>query len=216
MFYAQRGEDQRLLRYLGLRETANDTTGFYVDIGAWEPTVDSVTKHFYDAGWWGINIEPVPHYAAKLRAERPRDINLELATSDTKGTAEMVVYEGSGLSTLCEEHKNHAYSFVRSTISVPISPLRETLDAVSASLVAVQRGTLPAIDFLKVDVEGHEREVILGNDWERYRPKIIVIEATKPGTDTPAWDTWDHLIIEADYEFLEFDGLNRWYKNGRR
>src|SRR5262249_49771345 len=60
-------------------------------------------------------------------------------------------------------------------------------------------------------VEGHERRVIAGNDWQRFRPRIVVVEATRPMTSRPAWMEWEHILLEADYVFVFFDGLNRFY-----
>jgi hypothetical protein len=67
------------------------------------------------------------------------------------------------------------------------------------------------IDFVSIDVEGYEREVIEGGDWKRWRPCILVIEATKPGTTIPSHDDWEPLLLAADYLFATFDGLNRYY-----
>ncbi len=69
----------------------------------------------------------------------------------------------------------------------------------------------PAIDFLKIDVEGAEREVLLGNDWRRFRPKIVVAEALAPVTMAPAWETWEPLLTGNGYRFAFFDSLNRYY-----
>src|SRR5438105_3464493 len=93
--YAQNGED--ILLHRALHDVKN---GFYVDVGAWDPTLDSVTKHFYDRGWRGINIEPGQIFQ-KLAAERPEDLNLNIAVSDRSGLVEL--YESpanSGLSSL--------------------------------------------------------------------------------------------------------------------
>jgi len=60
-------------------------------------------------------------------------------------------------------------------------------------------------------VEAHEREVIEGGDWKRWRPRVIVIEATKPYTNIPIHDLWEPLLFEADYLFATFDGINRYY-----
>lgn len=77
--YAQNFED------VTLRRTLQDVQrGFYVDIGAWHPTQDSVTRSFYDQGWRGINVEPNPHFLELLRKERPRDINLGCAIGQRK------------------------------------------------------------------------------------------------------------------------------------
>jgi FkbM family methyltransferase len=202
MFYAQRKEDIKLIDLFG-GDSKRD--GFYIDVGAWEPTLDSVTKHFYDRGWSGINIEPNPTYFAKLQAERPLDINLEAAASDSCGIKSFYAMQGSGLSTFVKEYADKfAAQYPAETIQVTALTLKRVCE------IYVPKGT--EIDFLKIDVEGHEREVIAGADWANYRPRILCIEATEPGTDTPAWDGWDYLVIAAGYDFIEFDGLNRWYR----
>jgi hypothetical protein len=67
------------------------------------------------------------------------------------------------------------------------------------------------VDFLKVDVEGFEREVLAGADWSTFRPRVVVIEATVPKSDEPAHDAWEPMLFEVGYRFALFDGLNRFY-----
>jgi FkbM family methyltransferase len=198
VWYAQTGEDRKLAQLLG-----DKPNGFYIDVGAWEPLTDSVTKWFYDRGWSGINVEPVPYYHALLERERPRDINLCVAVSDRIGVTEMIVMPGSGLSTLVLENAQRE-DFVQQTLVVPVTTLAEVCRAY------VPDGT--AIDFLKVDVEGAEREVIAGGDWLRYRPEIVVVEAVDPRAGAPTWGAWEPMLLIASYRFIEFDGLNRWYR----
>jgi len=78
--YAQNFEDLMLARLFG-----EQSLGFYIDIGAWHPTELSVTKHFYDLGWSGINVEPIRKQYELFAAERPRDVNLCIAVTDRKG-----------------------------------------------------------------------------------------------------------------------------------
>jgi FkbM family methyltransferase len=204
MFYAQRGEDEKLRQLIGSKRQ-----GFYIDVGAWDPTADSVTKHFYDDGWHGINIEPVPYYFDLLCNERPRDVNLQIAISNKRGRAEFAHIHGTGLSTFVAEYRDK-FAAGRGI---------DTLEVTVLTLAEVCEAYVPAnqdIDFLKIDVEGSERHVIEGNDWTRFRPRVLCIEATEPGTEgataIPAWESWDHLVRDASYHFLVFDGLNRWYR----
>lgn len=196
--YAQNGEDVLLRRVLH-----EIKRGVYVDVGAQHPTVDSVTRHFYDQGWHGINLEPHPAYFAALQRERPRDINLNLAVSDHAGTANFHFVEDSGLSSL------HAGAL---QVAAKHGLKSRTGQVVVKRLDAVLvEHDMPEIHFLKIDVEGAEREVLLGVDFERWRPWIMVIEATRPNDPAPCWDMFEPVALAARYQPVLFDGLNRWY-----
>lgn len=199
--YAQNHEDVLLARALSDTES-----GFYIDVGAYDPTVDSVTRHFYDLGWHGINIEPQPGYAAKLREARPRDITLEVALSDHAGTA--VLYDlsvGDGVATIDHgqaQRLSDAYNIIGEN-AVPIATL--------ADVCAEHCDESTPISFLKVDVEGHERSVLAGADWTRWQPRIVLVEATEPLSTRQSHEPWEPILLDAGYAFAQFDGLNRWY-----
>jgi len=191
--YAQNREDV-LLR----RAFAWDYKGFYVDVGANDPIEYSVTKHFSIHGWRGINIEPHPELHRKLCEDRPHDINLNIGASDQHATLEYLeCVSNLGLSTFSPTmadklRQRDGLEFAGR--SVPVRPLAEIFEE-------HVKGT---IDFLKIDVEAHEREVISGNDWTRWRPRIVVVEATKP-------ERWEPLLLEAGYLSAAFDGINLYY-----
>jgi FkbM family methyltransferase len=192
--YAQNAEDVLLRRVF-----PDGDQGFYVDVGANHPTLHSVTRHFSDRGWTGVNVEPVARVWEMLQAERPRDVNLSLAISDHEGT--MTLHEPSdslGMSTLDVDFaaglKLHGYSYVERTVEV-----------ITLATLCERHVGDRTIDFLKIDVEGHELAVIRGADWGRWRPRVLVIEATiQP-------ETWEPILLAADYLPAAFDGLNRYY-----
>jgi FkbM family methyltransferase len=197
--YAQNREDVLLARLFSDRKT-----GFYIDIGAHDPVNYSITKYFYDLGWHGINVEPSLDIFPRLCAARARDIDLNFGLSNRDGI--LTFYEatkGAGLSTFVksemERHCEAGFEFVERQCQVT------TLAKVCEQYVQGE------IDFLSIDVEGHEREVIEGGNWKRWRPSVLVIEATKPGTTIPSHDCWEPLLLKADYIFAMFDGLNRYY-----
>ena len=193
--YAQNFEDLALWRTLKLFGP-----GFYIDIGANHPTLDSVTHALYQRGWRGINIEPVLHYHQALCAERPEDINLCLAVGERE--AELLFFESgeTGLSTLSREtamqQREAGISFVERVVKV------RTLASICEEHL---RKELP-LQFLKIDVEGFEEQVLRGMDLRRWRPWIILIESSYH-SDPP----WKHLILDAGYRFALCDGINRYY-----
>src|SRR5512146_169130 len=92
--YAQNFEDVMLWRAVGDVER-----GQYLDIGAQDPVVDSVSLAFYEAGWRGVHVEPTAAYAAKLRAARPDEIVIEAAVSESAGPIEFYEIANTGIST---------------------------------------------------------------------------------------------------------------------
>lgn len=196
--YSQNLEDVLLRR--ALQDIEN---GFYIDVGAFDPDFDSVTKYFYDQGWSGINLEPHPDIYKRLCQSRQRDINLNIAASDFNGESRFQLVEQTGLSSLNDDFSD----FVRTTwtINTMLTSV-STLDAVICEYAPDK-----VIDFLKIDVEGHEHAVILGANLKRHRPRIIVAEATQPYSQVPAWYDWEPEILTVGYQFAWFDGLNRFY-----
>jgi FkbM family methyltransferase len=200
--YAQNAEDVRLWRALG-----SNPSGFYVDVGAGDPVTDSVTKVFYDAGWSGLNIEPGPQYEL-LKASRPRDINLPLAIATQPGEREMWISSPDpGLSSFIrppEDLLPEGFTLTRRTIQTA------RLDDVLAEHAGGRH-----VDFLKIDVEGMEREVLRSFDPEAVRPTIVVVEAISPLDHRPTHEEWESLLLDAGYVFAAFDGINRFYVEER-
>lgn|GEM_PF-810947 len=198
--YAQMAEDVRLDRVF-----RSQPSGFYIDVGAAHPVVDSVTRHFYDLGWRGVNVEPDVRLSAELERDRPRDVLIRAACSDQVGQIE--IFEtgvGEGWSTVDAGARATAEAVLATTMLPRRIPCT-TLAAICAQHVTGD------IDFLKIDVKGHEFQVISGGDWDRWRPRIVVVEATAPHSTFPTHVTWEPLLLDAGYIPAGFDGINRFY-----
>lgn len=198
--YAQNYEDLHLSRCFGEQQT-----GFYIDVGAGHPIHSNVSFLFYLRGWSGITVEPNPWLAQLSAAVRTRDRRIDSLLGAAPGQAIYhLVEEFHGLSTTVESNAAAAQKqFNRAVKSFPV-PVT-TLKAICRSYAPAQ------IDFLKIDVEGSEQAVLEGNDWARFRPKVILAEAVAPITLEPAWENWEPTLIANGYRFVFFDGLNRYY-----
>ena len=196
--YAQNQEDVMLNR--ALREVKQ---GFYIDVGAQDPVIDSVTKAFYDRGWHGINIEPNEEYFHKLQNERPHDLNLATAVGREPGLVYFYEVAHTGLSTTnaeyAQRHSEAGYQVERREVSCT------TLDRICADY------SVATVHFLKIDVEGSERGVLEGFSFETVRPWLVVVEATEPNADSEVFTDWEGLLRDRRYRFVYFDGLNRFY-----
>jgi FkbM family methyltransferase len=198
--YAQNREDLVLAGFFD-----RGYQGFYIDVGANDPEVDSVTKIFYQNGWNGLNIEPIKSHFLALQKQRKKDINENIGIATKKGTLKLREYSGSGLSTFSEfmkrEHQENPTGFTESyeDYEVPVEPLKTVL----------ARNKITKIDFMKVDVEGYEYDVLASNDWDKYRPKVLCIEANHIDKD------WRPLLTNSGYKLEFFDGLNEYYVDSK-
>jgi FkbM family methyltransferase len=121
--YSQNFEDVILQRVFH-----SCTQGRYLDIGGYDPVIDSVTKHFYDRGWSGVNVEPVLRFHQKFEKQRPRDWNINMACGAAMGSIEFHEWGDSGLSTYVETFDPKAveeFGLQRSTRTVPMTTLAE-------------------------------------------------------------------------------------------
>lgn len=202
MSYAQNFEDAYLFRLFGHLDS-----GTYVDVGAYSPTIDSVTKVFYDRGWSGINIEPVEKLMAPFRTERVRDVNLQIALGRDSSTRTIFSMPESGLSSLVESIADEArdrHGFAIQEAEVECRSLDSVWDEHLPGVV---------VQFLKIDVEGLEREVLDGASavLSGGMAEVLIVESIHPGTRLPSHETFEPMLLDAHYRFAWFDGVNRWY-----
>lgn len=197
--YAQNFEDVMLWRAL-----KHVKTGFYIDVGANDPDTDSVTKAFYEHGWRGINIEPVPQWFQRLQEGRVRDINLQMAVGNQTGEITLYEIPDTGLST-ADKSFAERHQVERGLQFQQLCVHQDTL----ANLC--ERYHIAPIHFLKVDVEGMEKAVLEGTDFTKIRPWILLVESTLPNSTEECFSDWEPILQDAGYQYAYGDGLNRFY-----
>ncbi len=164
--YGGSGEDIFISKFF-----QNFKKGFYVDVGALHPINGSLTYLLYQKGWNGINIDMMQENLKLFKIFRKRDINLDVAVSSSKGFINAYLFEvGSGVNTnqlkIAREWKNKINkNFVIRKVK------KNTLNDILISNKVVKE-----FDFLNIDVEGHEFDVLKGLNLKKYRPKLISIE----------------------------------------
>jgi Methyltransferase FkbM domain len=168
IYYSQEGEDILLQRFLDFK-----TSGFYIDIGAHHPMRFSNTYLFYSLGWTGVNIDAMPGSMDLFNELRPRDINLEIPVSEKRQIMTYYVFNEPALNTFSkvEAQKKDGlreYKIVK-TIQLETLPLSEILDK--------HLPNFTGIDFLTIDVEGIDLQVLKSNNWDKYQPSFILIES---------------------------------------
>jgi FkbM family methyltransferase len=162
--YAQHGEDLFVLEYFDGR------LGFYLDIGANHPIKLSSTYLLYKRGWQGLTIEPIPHLSRLHKSFRQHDNNLNAAVGDVSGSLKFFEIIPDFFSTFDEDRANllvKSGSILISTYDVEVWTLKD----VCLKLIPETQ-----IDFLTVDTESFDLQVLKGNDWTNIRPKLISCE----------------------------------------
>lgn len=196
MSYSQEGEDLFLNRIF-----ADKREGFYVDIGAHHPKRFSNTYSFYRRGWRGINIDAMPGSMRLFNEQRPEDINLEVGISvDNNKVLKYFIFNEPGLNTFSEEvAKKNDGIYNRYYITDILELKVERLDSILDAYLPKNQH----IDFFSIDVEGLDLQVLQSNNWEQYRPDIILVESD----DSP--DIQAHINSEiaaflnsVNYQFI--------------
>jgi FkbM family methyltransferase len=187
--YSQEGEDLILEKLF-----ANRPRGFYVDVGAHHPKRFSNTYLFYKRGWRGINIDAMPGSMRAFVRTRPRDVNLEVAVSDT---AAKLVYHA-----FCEPALNGFSAELSQQRAGQGNAPAWTKTLTTRTLRHLLAEYLPEgqnIDFLSVDVEGHDFEVLRSMDWSRHRPKAVVVELSQQNVDGVLAHPIHHYLGDLGY-----------------
>lgn len=174
LFASQEGEDILIKRLLkGLYAEP----GYYVDVGAHDPIRFSTTLHYYMRGWRGINIEPNPDVIQNFNELRSHDINLNVGVAKQAGQMTYYRFIEPAFNTVCSEQADYARTKTKllDIVEIPVEPLETLLNR------HLQKEQIERLQFINIDVEGFELDVLKSNDWSRYRPKLILVEALNEG-----------------------------------
>jgi FkbM family methyltransferase len=166
-YYSQEGEEIILRRYFHGRNT-----GFFVDIGAHHPQKFSNTYKLYQLGWRGVNIDATPKSMEIFNLIRPNDINLEYAISDVEKELTFYEFDEGALNTFSKEK-------VDEILSETNFKLKNTIKLKTVKLERILDNHLPKsvkIDFFSIDAEGFDLNILKGNNWNKYKPEVIVVE----------------------------------------
>ncbi|GAB3200552.1 FkbM family methyltransferase [Pontibacter aydingkolensis] len=202
--YSQEAEDLILERIFEFYQS-----GFYVDVGAHHPKRFSNTYLFYKKGWNGINIDAMPNSMRLFNKIRPKDINLELGVSQSKKSLLYYMFDEPALNGFSENvsedrNKNTSYKIIGKQ-EISTLPLSEILN----QYVEGDQ----AITFLSIDVEGLDLEVLKSNDWNKYRPEIILDEILHSRVEDILNSEINLYLQEKNYAFYCKTPNTVFYKN---
>ena len=170
-------------------------SGFFVEVGANDPQRGSQSWQFEQAGWRGILVEPQPDLAARLRETRRAYVIAAACSSPANAGTAMTLHLSGPHSSLKPELAVTGV-VANAAIEVPVRTLDDILEEANA----------PApIDFVSIDVEGHEVEVLSGFDLARWRPRLVLIEDHVTNLAT------HRCLTQAGYRLIRRTGLNGWY-----
>jgi FkbM family methyltransferase len=199
--YSQVGEDRLLMVLLG-----EPSTGFYVEVGSNDPVNFSNTFAFYRMGWRGITIDANEALVAKHKRLRKRDIPVYAAVSDVEEEVVFTEYAMHELSTISPEMRE-----TQSGNSAQIVSEKKLRTVTLTTILDQYLSPSVTIDFLSIDVEGHDFNVLRSLDFSRYRPKMIVIEMHNFQMKSYSTDVIYKYLTERGYVFIGYAVWNGYF-----
>jgi len=206
--FSQKSEDLIIDKYF-----KHKREGFYIDIGACHPKRFNNTKFFYDLGWHGINIEPNPTRIKLFFQERQRDINLNIGIGTTRKKSVFYEIEATGLSTFSKKE-------AESLLKIGYKLKRKIIIQMFRLEEVMKKYVKSDIDFMTVDAEAMDLEVLKSNSWDKYRPKLLCVETidfidllTNTKVTTHRKETISNYLFGKGYEEYFSNGLNTFYRD---
>ena len=176
-----------------------ESYGTYVDVGANNPKLGNNTFRFYLRGWRGINIEPNKIAFKWLESERALDVNLNYAISDYEGYSSLKTIENdTSVSELSDTN-------ISRLDSAKARVTKEDVNVTTLTKILDRHLNNRTIDFMTIDTEGNELSVLMGNDWSKYRPALIVVEANRNASEIVSY------LESQNYLFLLSNSVNAFF-----
>lgn len=194
--YSMDNFENFMMEYFGEKE------GFYVDIGAFDPYLYSNTVWAANHGWKGMNIEPNPEVIAMFQMYRNNAINLNVGVATETGILKYYMNQESAMNTFSEEYANKVHKHERKIKEIQVRPLKDIFEEYN----------IRDIDYMDVDVEGKDFDVLLSNDWSKYRPQIVMCEQV---SDTYSWLDVEEITQSEIYRFMKDNKYRLINKYGR-
>lgn len=202
--YSQEGEALILDRMFNFC-----SEGLFVDVGAHHPKRFSNTFTFYKRGWRGINIDPTPGAKALFDEARPEDISLSVAVSNIEGIQDFYLFSEPALNTfsptLAREYQRVGCKLLE------VRPM----ESKKLSRILEECGLNKRIDFMSIDVEDHELQVLESNDWQKYRPQVLLVEILDFDLNHPSEYPVHNFIQDIGYSLFAKTHNTLIYKNIR-
>jgi len=203
--YSQEGEDMILRRIFG-----GQKTGFYVDIGAHHPKRFSNTYFFYKNGWSGINIDATPEIMEEFKKVRSRDINLNIGISKSSGDMDFYIFNEPALNTFNEELSKERVKNTTYKLEKKIKVKTDTLENIFNKYLKSN-----IIDFMSIDAEGLDLQVLQSNNWEKFRPKYMLVESLKSDVSQILDCPINKYLTEKGYKFFAKTFNTYFYRDTR-
>ena len=195
--FSQGDEDLIIDKYFNFKDK-----GFYVDIGANDPVRFNNTYRFYKKGWCGINVEPEEKNFRKLKRLRPADINLCFGV----GTQKIKTFYQFLPSTLSTFSSKEAKRYKDLGFKM-LGQRKIALKKLSSIIGQYTKGK--EIDYMSIDTEGSDLDVLMSNNWSRLRPKLICIEVGERELKRAKWKKTNEKVSK----YLKALGYKELYNN---
>ncbi|MBT8517341.1 FkbM family methyltransferase [Polynucleobacter paneuropaeus] len=191
--WAQEGEDLILNRIF-----SSGHTGFYVDIGAHDPFRFSNTYLLYKKGWRGLCVDPLPEAKKRFKKFRPKDIFINCGLGGQSRSMKYFMFSESAVNTFDEKYAD----FVTSTTSYKLLEKKEVKVITLSDFLNQYYPKNVEFDLLSIDAEAKDLEILKSNDWEKYRPKIVLVEDLNHQKNLSGSSEIENLLTDKNYQMM--------------
>ncbi|HZO47502.1 MAG TPA: FkbM family methyltransferase [Xanthobacteraceae bacterium] len=181
-------------------------TGFFIDVGANDPVGGSNTWKLYERGWNGITIEPMPGACARFAAKRPRDVCLNVAAGEADGEISFFSFGPHSGDSTCDRARAEALAREQGKEMQEIKVPVRSLGSIFAEYVKDRD-----VDVISIDAEGAEAAILRGAQLDKFRPKLIIIEAMEANVQIDASEEASKILEQNGYVLAYEDGLNKFF-----
>ena len=189
--YAEFAEDIMVNRIF-----KNYNAGIYVDIGAYHPQKGSLTHSLYKKGWRGINIDISKTSIDLFNIARPKDLNINSAISNFNG--ETFYYENSPINqqnSLIMDNEN------QKKVKINCNTLNYVLE----------KNNIIKVDYINIDTEGTELQILHGIDFKKYKPLLFTIEENSFNLNDPSKLKKISFMQKNNYELINIIGVTMFF-----
>ena len=187
IFYSNWGIDMMADEFFKKKEK-----GVYIDIGCHQPILNNNTYRLYKRGWTGINVDLDYNTIDMFNFFRKKDLNIQAGVSNSVEEKKLYFF-----------HNRSAINTLSESAGLKSKEVRTIKTTTLNNIIENSRFKDMEIDYISIDVEGHELSVLKGLNFKKYRPKLVILELIDPSIKEFHEQKLQNILNSSINKFME-------------